>query len=562
MEGPLHGFLADMAIAIVVSSAIGVLFHILRQPVIVGYLLAGIVIGPNIGPQLISDPGNMDMISETGIVLLLFFVGLEMNMGSLMKSGRVIGLPALGQFPISFAIGIPFFLVTGYSVGIIQSAYMSAACALSSTAIVLKSLYEQKQVDSLNGRVSTGVLVLQDLWALLMLAVLPEISNGGAANAAIVIGKTAALFCIALFLSRFVLKFMFAKLTPYPEMTVTASIGWCTAMSALAGASGLSHALGALAAGFSISIFPYSVFVKDKMEPLRDFFLMLFFVALGLKIPMPDASLMADVLIVGAFLVVSRFIAVYPLVRLAGGGGRTGFVSSVSLSQMSEFSLILMSAGLAAGQIAGRQMSVLLYVMTFTAILSSYAARYSHPAYTFFSRLLGGKPEAEEKTAVKKKYPVIVLGFHRGSQYFIEMLAKRAPSLLDSVCVIDYNIEAKNKMAAMGVASHLGDFTRVEVLESAGVSHARVIIATIPSMLIKGAVISTLVKQCRVLAPEASIIASADFRSQIDEMKSAGADKIILPYLGAGDQCVTEVMDIMKGDRPEREKPEVKGSDD
>jgi Kef-type K+ transport system membrane component KefB len=557
MEAPLHGFLADMAIAIVAASVIGVLFHILRQPVIVGYLLAGIVIGPNIGPQLISNPANVEMISETGIVLLLFFVGLEMNMASLVKSGRVIVIPALGQFPISFAIGIPLFLFTGHAVGLIQSAYMSAACALSSTAIVIKSLYELKQVDSLNGKVSTGVLVLQDLWALLMLAVLPEISSGGAFNAVIVIGKTAALFCIALFLSRYVLKYMFAKLTPFPEMTVTASIGWCTAMAALAGAAGLSHALGALAAGFSISIFPYSVFVKDKMAPLRDFFLMLFFVALGLKIPFPDSSLVADVLFVSAFLVVSRFITVFPLVRLAGGGTRTGFVSSVSLSQMSEFSLILISAGLAAGQIAGRQMSILLYSMTFTAIVSSYAARYSHPMYTYLSRFFGRKTEAEDTGVIKKQYPVIVLGFHRGTQYFIEMLAKRSPDLLSEVCVIDYNIEAKNKMSAMGVASHLGDFTRVEVLESVGVKHARVIIATIPSMLIKGAVISTLVQQCRILAPEASIIASADFRSQIEDMKQAGADKIILPYLSAGDQCVTEVMDILKGSPAEKkEEPE------
>lgn len=554
MEAPLHGFLADIAIAIVTASVIGVLFHLLRQPVIVGYLIAGIVIGPNIGPQLVSNPANMEMISETGIVLLLFFVGLEMNMASLVKSGRVIIVPALGQFPLSFALGIPLFLFTGHAVGLIQSAYMSAACALSSTAIVIKSLYELKQVDSLNGKVSTGVLVLQDLWALLLLAVLPGISSGGVYNAVLVIGKTAALFIIALALSRFVLKYMFAKLTPYPEMTVTASIGWCTAMSALAGAAGLSHALGALAAGFSISIFPYSVFVKDKMEPLRDFFLMLFFVALGLKIPLPDVSLVADVLLVSAFLVVSRFLTVYPLVRLAGGGGRTGFASSVSLSQMSEFSLILMSAGLAAGQIAGRQMSILLYSMTLTAILSSYAARYSHPMYTVLSRVFGRKAESEDKGEVKKQYPVIVLGFHRGTQYFIEMLAKRSPDLLGSVCVIDYNIEAKNKMAAMGVSAHLGDFTRVEVLESAGVKHARVIIATIPSMLIKGAVISTLVHQCRILAPEASIIASADFRSQIDDMKSAGADKIILPYLGAGDQCVSEVIELMKGNQPEKKE--------
>jgi Kef-type K+ transport system membrane component KefB len=542
----MHGFLADISIAIVAASIAGIIFHILKQPVIIGFIVSGIVIGNNIGPQLVTDPANIEMISETGIVLLLFFVGLEMNPGKVVHSGKIILFPALGQFPLSFGIGVLFFLIIGMATDVLQGAYLSASCALSSTAIVMKTLYECRESDSLHGRVSAGVLVMQDIWALIILAVLPEIGSGGAFKALLVVSKTVALFAAALFISKYILRKLFSVLTPHPEMTVTASIGWCTGLAALSGYMGLSPALGALSAGFSISVFPYSIFVKDKMEPLRDFFLMLFFVSIGLKIIWPNMALAGDVLIIIAFVIVSRLIAVYPFIRIAGGSSRTAFISSLGLSQVSEFSLIIMGAGIASGQLTSHQMSVLLYVMAIMAVLSSYALRKSHSVYSMIERIFRLTKSDKTADADQKKYPIVVLGYHRGTQYFIEMLAKKSPDLLESVVVIDYNKEAMNKLSQSGVAGHLGDMSRLEVLERAGVKEAKIIIATIPTMLIKGTRIELLVKMCRQLAPDASIIASADFRSQIEEMKIAGADKIILPYLNAGDQCAAEVISILK----------------
>jgi Kef-type K+ transport system membrane component KefB len=542
----MHGFLADISIAIVAASIAGIIFHLFRQPVIIGFIVSGIVIGNHIGPQLVTDTANIEMISETGIVLLLFFVGLEMNPGKVVHSGKIILFPALGQFPLSFGIGVLFFLVIGVATDVLQGAYLAASCALSSTAIVMKTLYECRESESLHGRVSVGVLVMQDIWALIILAVLPEIGSGGTYKALIVVLKTAALFAVALIISKYILRKLFSVLTPHPEMTVTASIGWCTGLAALSGYIGLSPALGALSAGFSISVFPYSIFVKDKMEPLRDFFLMLFFVSIGLKIVLPNMALAEDVLIIIAFVLISRLVAVYPFVRIAGGSSRTAFISSMGLSQVSEFSLIIMGAGIASGQLTEHQMSALLYVMAIMAVLSSYALRKSHSIYAIIERVFHLTNNNEKVGINQKKYSIIVLGYHRGTQYFIEMLAKKSPDLLGSVLVIDYNKEAMNKLSQSGVAGHLGDMSRLEVLERAGIKEAKIIIATIPPMLLKGTKSELLITMCRELAPDASIIASADFRSQIEEMKTAGADIIILPYLNAGDQCASEVISILK----------------
>jgi hypothetical protein len=245
-------------------------------------------------------------------------------------------------------------------------------------------------------------------------------------------------------------------------------------------------------------------------------------------------------------VLISRFAAVYPLVRLAGGSSRTAFISSGNLSQISEFSLVIAALGVSLGHLTDPLMSAILYAMTITAIASSYMIKYNHQIHYFFSKIMRRRdPQALKKeTKETRNCPIIILGLHRGSQYLIEMIAKKMPMLLPQILVIDYNIEALTKLRSIGVAGYLGDISRADVLEKAGISRANIIIATIPPMLLKGTSISRLVELCRGLAPHAEIIASADFKSQIAEMKEAGASRIIMPYYVAGEECADIVISL------------------
>jgi Kef-type K+ transport system membrane component KefB len=542
----MHEFLADIVIAIITATAAGILFHFLRQPVIVGYLLAGVLISPEISPHLINNVESIQTISEIGIVLLMFLVGLEMNISTIAKNGRAYLLPGIGQFALSCAAGVPFFVFMGFCSGIIGAFYLAAACALSSTAIVIKSLYDNYEIDTLHGRISVGILIIQDIWALLALVVLPGIGKGGATLALLSVGKTILLVAAALVVSRFLLSRIFTRLTKSPEMTVVMSIGWCALCSAVAGKAGLSPALGSLAGGMAIASFPYHVFVRDKVEPLRDLFLLLFFVSLGLKIPFPDLSLLSVTGAIFAFMIVSRFLTIYPLVRISGGSKRTSFLSSLNLTQVSEFSLVILATGIAGGALTDREISPILYLMALSAITSSYFVRYGHSIHTFMSRYFGFKMKSESIPFVADRdFPIMILGLHRGSQALIEMIVKRAPHLIPHICVVDYNAEILNQLRKTGIAGHLGDISRMETLEKAGISRARVVISTIPQMLLKGTDSARLIRMVRQLSPNASIIASADFKNQVPALEEAGADRVILPYFVAGEECADMVIGIM-----------------
>jgi len=543
----MHSFLADISIAVIAATTLGIIFHFLRQPVIVGYLVAGIIIGPHVGPQLIHGTENIDVISEIGIVLLLFLVGLEMSFTTLSRGGKTFVIPGIGQFVLSFAAGIPFFIMAGMTADTVGAAYLAAGCALSSTAIVVKSLYDGHEQETLHGRTSIGILIMQDLWALIVLVVLPGLGKGGALLALFAVGKTIILFAAALIISRYLLSRIFTKLTRYPEMTVAASIGWCTLCASAAHIAGLSPALGALAAGLSIANFHYHVFVQDKVEPLRDLFLLLFFVSLGMKITRPNTSGIVMTGIVAAFMIASRFVTIYPLVRMSGGSRRTAFLTALNLTQISEFSIVILGVGIAAGTLTGAAIEPILYLMAITAVTSSYSIRYGHAIYMFFARLMRKTSAAEKefRTLNRTAYPVVILGLHRGSQALIEMIGKRAPDLIPYLLVIDYNAEILKKLKSAGIEGYLGDISRIETLEKAGISRAQVIVATIPQMLLKGIDNERLIRTLRQIAPGASIIASADFKNQVSFLEQAGADRVILPYFLAGDQCAEMVIGIL-----------------
>ena len=556
----MHGILPEIGISILVATALGFVFQIFRQPVILGYLVAGALIGPEIGLKLVSGPANIEIISEIGLILLLFIIGLELNPKKLLSSGRQLIYAGVGQFLLCVLIGIGFFMLLGYDLGKgrIDALYLAMFCAWSSTAIVVKLLYDKFELDTLPGRISLGILIFQDLWAILILALQPHFMSPQLILVIVALMKSVVLLAIGFLLSKYLMRRVFEKISKTPEMVVALSIAWCAFMAGMGAWIGLSMEMGGLIAGVAISTFPYRIHVTAKVLPLRDFFLTLFFLSIGMKIPIPDPSLLLMAATIVLFVIVSRFLTIYPLLSLAGSGRRSCFIASLNLSQISEFSLVVAALGVGYGHIEQRMMSLVIYAMAITSVLSSYFINGNHQAYLVFNRFLErmGFP-LKAKEVVKEEfgdhYPVVLLGFHRGARSFIDRMEAMAPDLLKKILVIDFNLEVLKEVNDRNIKGIFGDISSVDTLEHVHVANAEIILSTIPDMLLKGTNNQAIVTICRAAAPNALIVATADSVDQIDSLKAKGANEVLLPYTLIGDHLANIVTDACRRGNAQRQ---------
>lgn len=539
----MHGLLEDIGIAIVVATVIGIITHRFKQPIILGYLIAGVIVGPQLGWQLVTEPESIEVIAEIGLILLLFMIGLELNLKSIISSGRQLLAVGLGQYIICALLGLAIFSLTDFGAGggNLAVLYLALVCALSSTAIVVKSLNDKFELDTLPGKLSVGVLIIQDLWAILILAFQPNFNNPQLSVLGIAIVKSLLLVAAGFLVSKYVLRYIFEAVSKSPELVVSISIGWCALVAGVAGEMGLSREMGALIAGVSISTFPYSIHVTAKTLPLRDFFLTLFFVSLGMEIIAPEGSLIIVSLGIALFILVSRFVSVFPITLATGGGLRTAFISSLNLSQLSEFALVVSAIGVGLGHISDQVFATLIYTMAFTSIVSSYFIKYNHQIYHYFEHLLERLGllkmilPAHDETRHGADHPILLLGYHRGAKSLLETIAQKDAGLLEKVLVVDFNLEVLKELQDMQVAGVFGDISHLDTLEHTHIEEAKIIISTIPDVLLKGTSNLELVRACRSLNPTATIIATADLSEQVDELKRAGATEVILPYSMAGE---------------------------
>jgi Kef-type K+ transport system membrane component KefB len=211
----MHGLLSEIGIAILAATLLGFVFQLFRQPVILGYLLAGAFIGPEIGLRLVVDPSNIQVISEIGLILLLFIIGLELNPAKMLSSGRQLVYSGVGQFIFCVLIGFGFFLLwdKGIQSSNIDALYLAIFCALSSTAIVVKLLYDKFELDTLPGRITLGILIFQDIWAILVLALQPHFTNPKLHLVVLALGKSVFLLSVGFVLSKYLLKWVFEKIS-------------------------------------------------------------------------------------------------------------------------------------------------------------------------------------------------------------------------------------------------------------------------------------------------------------------------------------------------------------
>lgn len=551
--------ISSVGIAILAATIMAYIGNVLKQPLLLAYIAAGIVIGPRIGLGLVKDINDIETISHFGLILLLFLIGLEIDIKKLKESGKSLLVGGLSQFPITALMGVGFFLLLGYTFGDgkYDLLYLAACCSLSSTAIVVKLLYGKFELDTLAGRITLGILVFQDIWAILLLGIQPNLADPDIFQILLSFGKGILLVVLSMIISKYILPRIFKSIAKLPELVLISSLGWCFLVCWAAAFFNLSLEMGALIAGVAISTFPYNLDVIAKVVNIRDFFVTLFFVSLGMQIPNPfdNPSILITAAIASAFLISSRFLSIFPVLYSLKNGLRISLLTFINLSQISEFSLVIATIGVAAGHITRDTMSVIIFVFVITSILSTYMIKYNdsiQKALAFLLQKLGLKDiqsaEHEDEIAVDRE--IALLGFYRTASSLVHELISNeqnkntAIRLKDRIVVVDFNPEIHESLQSRGIKVVYGDISHLDTLHHAGIQDVKIVISTIPDTILVGTDNLKIIKHIKEICPHAKIIVTAESIERALKMYAEGADYVFIPRILAA-QNLIEMVDII-----------------
>lgn len=549
----MHELIRDITLCILFAWMLGLLAHFSRQPLILAYLIAGFCIGP-FGAGWVKSQESISVISELGLIFMLFMIGLEIDLKKIVRAGKVILFAAGGQLLGGCLLGILFFAGLGLSLGggHFDALYLCIACALSSTVIIVKVLYEKRELDTLPGRITLGVLVLQDIFAILFLAVQPSLANLQVGVIVLSIGRVAVLVAAALLVSRYVLPRLFHQIARRPELILLGALAWCFLVAETAEQLSLSREMGALIAGVSLSTFPYALDVTAKVTTLRDFFITLFFVALGMTIPVPGLSVIGLALMIAAFTVVSRLVTTFTPLYLMKQGLRASLLPAINLAQISEFSLVVIQTGVADNHIAPETANAASFAFVVLAVLSTFVMTRSDeiirraisPLKRIGLRDLDhGSGHAEEghEGGHGDARRIVILGFFRAASALLAEIERQAPVLLEQITVIDFNPHVYQTLLSRGLHVIYGDISSADTLLHAGLGKSEMIILSVPDALLKGASNEKLVRHVRTLNPEALIVATADLLSDVGELYAAGASYVTVTRLSDAHELFTVI---------------------
>ncbi|MEX0748925.1 MAG: cation:proton antiporter [Candidatus Saccharimonadales bacterium] len=518
----------EISLILVVATVVAAIMQLLRQPLIIGHIISGLLVGPAVF-NLVQSTETVELFSHMGIALLLFIIGLGLNPRVIREVGKVAILTGVGQ--ICFTITLGFLAAQALGFATTASIYIALGLAFSSTIIILKLLSDRKDTHRLYGKVATGFLLVQDIAAVLVLVAVTalgkdmpvaEILTSTLVSGALFVGAIALV-------SLYVLPRLTKFLARSQEFLFLFAIGWGFGAAALAATVGFSIEIGALAAGVALAGSPYAFEVASKMRPLRDFFIVLFFIILGSELDL--GSIGAGFVPAIAFtilILIGNPIIVMSIMGFLGFKRKTSFKAGLTVAQISEFSLILLLLAREVGHIDDQIVAMMTLVAMVTIAASTYMILYSDKLYTWFEpylRVFERKSPREGKEK-SEEYDVIMFGFKPGSRALLDGFKQ-----LDTRClVVDYDPEVVDDLASEGVAVLYGDANDMEFLSDLPLEAAKLIAVTATDYA-TNALVATHVLQRN---PKAIVIVRADEPQEAHELYEIGVNYVMMPhYLGS-----------------------------
>lgn len=509
-----------LAIATVVAGVM----HFLRQPLIIGHIITGLLVGPAVF-DLVQSEQTIQLFSHMGIALLLFIIGLGLNPKIIREVGKIAVVTGLGQ--ILFTTMLAFLVATSLGLGTVPALYTAIAMAFSSTIIILKLLSDKRDTHRLYGKVATGFLLVQDVVAVTVLIIVSALTQEQALSEVLtqtIVAGVVFIGVIAL-IARYILPRLQNFLARSQEFLFLFSLGWGFGVAAIAQVIGFSIEIGALVAGVALANSSYAFEVSSRMRPLRDFFIVLFFIVLGSELHMSSigtnvwpALVLSIVILVGNPIIVMSIMGILNFTR------KTSFKAGLTVAQISEFSLILIILARDTGYISTQIVAMLTLVAIITIASSTYLIMYSDTVYEWLAPYLKifERKNVRSEPDLGEEYDVVIFGFKTGSRSFIKGFQRLRKRYL----VVDYDPEVVDMLVQEGIDAVYGDGNDTEFLEDLPLEKAKMIVITATDVTVNATIVSHVAHR----HPDVLIIAKAEEAHEAQELYDKGASYVMMPH--------------------------------
>ena len=518
-----------LSLIIVIATLVALLMRLVGQPLIIGHIITGILVGPAI-LHLAKSTETLTTFSNIGIALLLFVIGLGLNPKIFREIGKVATINASAQILVVGAVGWLAGRLLGFSE--VESLFIGMALVFSSTIIALKLLSDKKEQTRLYGKITIGILLFQDAVAaiaLMLVASAGERRSVSIISLAWLITKAVTIGGLMYLFSLKVLTRWQKLIAGSTEFLFLAAIGWGFGAAALFAKLGLSLEVGALFAGICLAPLLYAQEIAARLRPLRDFFMLVFFITLGAGISFADAgSLLPAILIYSAVVIIIKPFVVLVAMGLMGYTRRTSFKTAVSLAQLSEFSIVITVLGVHEELINQRIAVLVTFVALISIAVSTYLITFSDKLFTRLEKYLRffERHDPHEEKPTMARHELVLFGYQRGGHEFITLFKQ----LKQNYVVIDYDPEIIDILERRKINYIFGDATDAELLEEAGLEKARLVVSTIPEFEINKFLLSFLKHK----NPKAVAVLHSDDPDEAVKLYEAGADYVVLPhYIGS-----------------------------
>jgi len=537
----------EFAIILALAALFGIIGKTLRQPLIVMFIALGVVMGPAV-LDIVKSKENIHLLAEIGISVLLFIVGLKLDLRIIKSVGKIALLTGLGQVLFTSFFGYIIGIALGFTS--LHSFYIAIALTFSSTIIIVKLLSDKKEIDSLHGQIAIGFLIVQDIVVILMMIILSAIQKGGETSLSQDIVRTLIAGSGLIAFTFIAMKWILPKLTNYlaqsQELLTLFSVAWAVALAATGEYIGFSGEVGAFLAGMSLASSEFKEAISSRLVSLRDFLLLFFFVSLGADLDLTAISgQITPALYFSFFVLIGNPIIVLIIMGLMGYRKRTSFLAGLTVAQISEFSLIFAGLGLAVGHINKEVVGLITLVGLITIGLSTYLILYSHQIYNFLSPFLNifqrknSSLEQENNNMKHADYNVIIIGLGRFGNRLADMLDKHTHI---TYIGIDFDPSVVKNWRENKRAIIYGDIDDPEMLEILPYQQSNIIISTVHDITLSKQLVNDLKR--RQYTGKVFVTALTDKDSK--ELSDNGIQNVLQPHsLAASNFFNTHLKEII-----------------
>jgi Kef-type K+ transport system membrane component KefB len=520
------------------AAAGGALALLLRQPLIVAFIAVGILLGPS-GFGVVVHSSEIELFARLGIALLLFVVGLKLDVHIIRTVGPVALLTGLGQVIFTSVVGYLIALALGMEH--VTAIYVAVALTFSSTIIIVKLLSDKREVDSLHGRIAVGFLIVQDIVVVLVMIGLTAAGQAGddaslGREALLIIAKGVLMLLAVVLLTRYVLPRLLRRLAHSPELLMLFAIGWAVVGASIGDALGFSKEVGAFLAGISIASTPYRELVAARLVSLRDFLLLFFFIELGANLDMATIGEQTGAAVLfSLFVLIGNPLIVMVIMGYMGYRRRTGFLAGLTVAQISEFSLILAALGLSLGHLDQSTVGLVTLVGLITISASTYMILYSHQLYAYLGPYLGrferkvAHREMDALDETEGQVDVLLFGLGRFGSTLAGILRERGCRLL----AIDFDPTAVQLHEKEGYRARYGDAEDPEFIATLPLEKARWVVSTLRDRALNRALLLGLQQQ----GYRGKVAVSSSTRREATVFREEGVDLVLVPYADAAKEA-------------------------